>query len=158
MVDEPGSTTLHTHGNKRDKLSVTNSAKDRKRKPRQIKITYPWPHSKSAVHAVTEQENNHYIALEGAPLAPRLSCYLGTVITLAGLPPFSTTRETCLLLPSPPLLLQDLKCCCTVPEPPSGGTHAPGEPTTLRAGEDTSKPTSSGQRCFRTGGCLNHRQ
>lgn len=157
MAGEPGSTTLHTDCNKRDKLSVTNSAKYRKRKPRQIKITYPWPHSKSAVCAVTEQENNYCTALAGAPLAR----HLGTVIPLARLPPFCTTGETNLLLPPPPLLLQALKCCCTVPEPgqrpPSGGTHAPGESTAFRAGEDTPKPTSSGQRCFRTGGCFNHR-
>lgn len=45
---------LHnTNGNKRDKLSVTNGAKDRKKKkkPNQMKITSLKPHGKSVVWA-----------------------------------------------------------------------------------------------------------
>lgn len=51
MVDEPGSATLNTEGNKKDELSVTNSGEDQKRKPRLIRVTCPRPHSKSVVCA-----------------------------------------------------------------------------------------------------------
>lgn len=54
-VDEPLSTTRNTNCKKREKLSVTNSAKDRKKKkPNQMKITSLRVHGKSVVWVRSE--------------------------------------------------------------------------------------------------------
>lgn len=75
-VDEPGSTTLHTNGSKRDKLSVTKGAKDRntsKQTTNPMKITSLCL-TASVPCGLTQSSPGHEIALiyPSSPVPPFL--------------------------------------------------------------------------------------